>query len=153
MDALNFYYPDYEKLNKGAEGVKRKRVVSMLSRQPARMVKEDEKASKKTKTTPEPKVAVPKKRKAEVPEPKVTEATEETPSTPPVAEIADILKVMTESFPIKLLSPLGPKLTKLLQKKDEPSATNEKADGHKNEELLMSCKPSSGHHRWPRHRK
>jgi hypothetical protein len=30
---------------------------------------------------------------------------------------------MTESLPIKLLSPLGPQLTKLLQKKDSPSAT------------------------------
>jgi hypothetical protein len=35
---------------------------------------------------------------------------------------------MTESLPIKLLSPLGPELTKLLQKKGEPSATKEKAD-------------------------
>jgi hypothetical protein len=96
-----------KKLDKGAEGVKRKRVVSILSRQAARMVKEDKKTSKKTKTTPEPKVAVSKKRKAEAPEPKGTEATEETHSTPPAAEIADILKVMTESLPIKLLSPLG----------------------------------------------
>jgi hypothetical protein len=43
MDALNFEYPNYERLNKGAEGTKRKRVVSVLSRQAARMVKEDEK--------------------------------------------------------------------------------------------------------------
>jgi hypothetical protein len=63
--------------------------------------------------------------------PKVTEAIEETPSTPPAAEIAEILKVMTESLPIKLLSPLGPELTKHLQKKGEPSATKEKADGQK----------------------
>ena len=41
MDALNFEYPDYEQLSKGAEGTKRKRVVSVLSRQTARMVKED----------------------------------------------------------------------------------------------------------------
>jgi hypothetical protein len=153
MDALKFEYPDYEKLDKGAKGVKRKRIVSILSRQAARMVKEDEKASKKRKSTPEPKATVSKKRKDETPEPKMVEATEETPLMPPATEIAEILKVMTESLPIKLLSPLGPELTKLLQKKDEPSATNEKADGHKNEELLMSCKPSSGHHRWPRHRK
>jgi hypothetical protein len=32
MDALNFEYPDYERLNKGAEGQKRKRIVSVLSR-------------------------------------------------------------------------------------------------------------------------
>jgi hypothetical protein len=41
-DALNFEYPDNEKLDKGAEGVKRKRIVSILSRQAARLVKEDD---------------------------------------------------------------------------------------------------------------
>jgi hypothetical protein len=80
MDALNFDYPDYEKLDKGFEGIKRKRVVTILSRQAARMVKEDENISKKTKSTPEPKAVVSKKRKAEASEPKVTEAIEETPS-------------------------------------------------------------------------
>jgi hypothetical protein len=30
MDALNFEYPDYERLDKGAEGQKRKRVASVL---------------------------------------------------------------------------------------------------------------------------
>ena len=64
MDALNFKYPDYERLNKGAKGQKRKRIFSVLSRQAARMVKEDEEAIKKRKSSPEPKVAVPKKRKA-----------------------------------------------------------------------------------------
>jgi hypothetical protein len=130
MDALKFEYPDYEQLNKGAEGAKRKRIVSVLSRQDARMVKEDEKILKKRKSTPEPKLVALKKRKAATPEPKVTEIEEETPSTPPAAEMAEILKVMTESLPIKLLSPLGPELTKLLQKKDEPSATK-KVDGQK----------------------
>jgi hypothetical protein len=86
-------------------------------------MKEDEKVLKKRKSTLEPKVAALKKRKAEIPESKVIEVEEETPSTPPSAEVAEILKVMTESLPIKLLSPLGPELTKLLQKKDEPSAT------------------------------
>jgi hypothetical protein len=131
MNALKFEYHDYERLSKGAEGVKRKRIVSVLNRQAAIMVKEDEKVLKKRKSTPEPKVTASKKtkkRKAEIPEPKVTEVEEETPSTPPTASVAEILKVMTESLPIKLLSPLGPELTKLLQKKDEPSATK-KADG------------------------
>jgi hypothetical protein len=113
-------------LTKVLKGLKRKRIVSILSRQAARMVKEDEKISKKTKSTPELKAAVSKKRKAEDPEPKITEAAEETPSTPAAADIAEILKVMTESLPIKLLSPLGPKLTKLLQKKDQPSSVKEK---------------------------
>jgi hypothetical protein len=33
MDALNFEYPDYERLYEGAGGVKRKRIVNNLSRQ------------------------------------------------------------------------------------------------------------------------
>jgi hypothetical protein len=76
------------------------------------MVKEDEKTLKNRKSSPEPKAMALKKRKAATPEPKVTEVEEETPSTPPVAEVEEILKVMTESLPIKLLSPLGPQLTK-----------------------------------------
>jgi hypothetical protein len=30
MDALDFEYPDYERFDKGAEGLKRKRIVSIL---------------------------------------------------------------------------------------------------------------------------
>jgi hypothetical protein len=126
MDALNFEYPDYERLNKGVEGQKIKRIVSVLSRQAARMVKEDEEILKKRKSSPEPKVAAPKKRKVVALKPKITEIEEETPSTPSVADVEEILKVMTESLPIKL-SPLGPHLTKLLQKKKEPSATKKSA--------------------------
>jgi hypothetical protein len=117
MDALNFEYPDCERLSKGAEGSKRKRVVSVMSRQTARMVKEDEKTLKKRKFSPEPKVATSKKRKTATPEPKMAEIEEGAPSTPPTADVEEILKVMTESLPIKLLSPLGPQLTRLLQKK------------------------------------
>jgi hypothetical protein len=75
-------------------------------------------------------VAALKKRKASTPDPKVTETEEEIPSTPPAAEVEEILKIMTESLPIKLLSPMGPELTKLLQKKGEPSAAK-KTDGLK----------------------
>jgi hypothetical protein len=132
MDTLNFEYPDYERLNKGAEGAKRKRVVSILGRQAARMLKEDEKSLKKLKSRPEPKAATSKKRKASTPEPKVTEVEEETPSD---AEVEEILKVMAKSLPIKLLSPLGPHLTKLLQKKDDPSATK-KAVGPKKRRII-----------------
>jgi hypothetical protein len=146
MDALKFEYPDYERLNKGAEGVKRKRIVSILNRQATRMLKEDEKVSKKIKSTHELKVAVSKKRRAETPKPKITEASQETPSTPPAAEVAEILKVMAESLPIKLLSPLRLNLTQLLQKKDQPSALKKKAEGQKNEELLLSWKLLNEHH-------
>jgi hypothetical protein len=122
MDALNFEYPNYERLRKGAEGPKRKMIVSVMSRHAARIVKEDEKTLKKRKSSPEPKVATSKKRKTATPEPKMAEIEEEAPSTPFAAKVEEILKVKTKSLPIKLLSPLGPQLTKLLQKKDEPSA-------------------------------
>jgi hypothetical protein len=48
------------------KGKKKKdcRIVSVLSRQAARMVKEDENVLKKRKSSPEPKVAGLKKRKA-----------------------------------------------------------------------------------------
>jgi hypothetical protein len=89
------------------------------------MIKEDEKLLKKRKTSPEPKVAVPKKRKAIAPRPETTDTEEEASSTPSATDVEEILKVMTESLPIKL-SPLGPHLTKLLQK-EEPSAAKKSA--------------------------
>jgi hypothetical protein len=84
MDALNFEYLDYERFDGGAGGVKRKRVISILSRQAARSVKEDEKALKKTKTTPEPKATIKKRKVDQTPstEPKVDETTEKTPPSP-----------------------------------------------------------------------
>jgi hypothetical protein len=60
MDALNFEYPNYERFDKGAKGLKRKRIVNILNRQAARPVKEDEKISKKAKPAPEPKATVSK---------------------------------------------------------------------------------------------
>jgi hypothetical protein len=89
--------------------VKRKRIVSILSRQAARLVKEDEKILKKAKSAPETKEAISKKRKLDITpsaEPKVDERGEEAPSTPSVTEVAEILKVMTDSPHFKLLSPL-----------------------------------------------
>jgi hypothetical protein len=64
-------------------------------------------------------------------EPKVVEAREEAPSTPSAAEVVEILKVMIDSLPIKLLSPLGPEMMKFLQKKDQPLAAKEKVEGQK----------------------
>jgi hypothetical protein len=113
MDALKFEYPDYERLNKATEGPKRKRVVSVMKRQAARMIEEDEKALKKKKSSPELKVAVPNKRKAAAAKLRTTDIEEEVPSTPLAADVEEILKVMTESLPPKL-SPLGPQLMKLL---------------------------------------
>jgi hypothetical protein len=129
MHALNFEYPDYDRLDEGAGKAKRKRVVNILSRQAAQSMKKDEEALKKMKTTSEPKAPVPKKRKLDkIPsaEPKVHDAPETTlsPPSPSAAEASEILKVMTESPPFKLLSPLGLELTNLLQKKEIPLATN-----------------------------
>jgi hypothetical protein len=134
MDALNFEYPDYERLNKGAEGQKRKRIVSVMSRQAARMVKEDEEILKRKKSSPEPKAAAPKKRKVVAPKTKTTKIEEETPSTPSATDVEEILKVMTESLPITL-SPLGPHLTKLLQKNGNLSAAK-KSDGPKRQRII-----------------
>jgi hypothetical protein len=92
MDALNFEYPDYERLNKVAEGQKRKRVVSVVGRQGARMVKEDEENLKKKKLSPKPKAVASKKRKAIAPKQKATDIEEETPATPSATDVEEILK-------------------------------------------------------------
>jgi hypothetical protein len=140
MDALNFEYPDYERLDKGAGGAKRKRVVSILGRQATRFVKEEQKASKKKKTLSEPKDSAPKKRKlvrisyADTKVQDVPEKTIGAPS-PSAAEVLEILKVMTESIPFALLSPLRLDLTSLLRSKETaPSA--EKAGGGGTEETM-----------------
>jgi hypothetical protein len=130
LDALNFEYPDYERLDRGAEGQKRKRVVSVLNREAAKLVKKDEEIFKKRKLSPEPKMAASKKRKAAAPKPKTTDVEEEAPSTPSAAVVVEILKVMTESLPVKL-SPLEPHLTMLFQKEKEPSAAKKPAEPKK----------------------
>jgi hypothetical protein len=139
MDALNFEYPDYERLDKWAEGVKRKRIVSILSRQVAQLVKEDEKVLKETKTAPELKVTISKKRKLDTApssKPKLDETGEEAPPMPSAAEVAEILRVLTESSPFKLLSPLGSELTKFLQRKEWPSATKENVKEQKKRRIV-----------------
>jgi hypothetical protein len=98
-----------------------------MKRQAARMIEEDEKDLKKKKSSPEPKVAVPKKRKVAAAKPRTTDIEEKVPSTPPAADVEEILKVMTESLLLKL-SPLGPQLMKVLQKKEEPAAIKKPAE-------------------------
>jgi hypothetical protein len=63
MDAIGFEYPDYEQLDKGAEGQKRRRVASALN-------KDDEDQSKKKKQESEAKTIASKKRKASAPKQK-----------------------------------------------------------------------------------
>jgi hypothetical protein len=134
MDALNFEYPDYERLDRGAEGQKRKRVASVLNKEVAKLVKDDEEKLKKRKLRPEPKTDASKKRKVAALKQKATDIEEETAATPSATDVEKILKVMTESLPIKL-SPLGPHLTKLFQKEKEPSITK-KAAGPKKRRII-----------------
>jgi hypothetical protein len=115
MDALDFEYPDYERLDKDAEGQKRKRVAGALN-------KDDEDQPKKKKLESELKTGVSKKRKASSPKQKAIDEGEGTSATPSATEVEEILKVMTESLPVKL-SPLGPHLTKLFQKEKELAKT------------------------------
>jgi hypothetical protein len=115
MDAIGFEYPDYERLDKGAEGQKRKRVASALN-------KDNEDQPKKKKQESEAKTVIPKKRKTSTPKQKATDEEEGTSATPSATEVEKILKVMTESLPVKL-SPLGLHLTKLFQKEKKPTKT------------------------------
>jgi hypothetical protein len=93
MDALDFEYPDYEQLDKDAEGQKRKRVAGALN-------KDDEEQLQKKKLKPDPKVGASKKRKATTPKQKAIDE-EETVATPSATDMEEILKVMTESLPVK----------------------------------------------------
>jgi hypothetical protein len=136
MEALNFEYPDYERLDEGAGWVKRKRIVSILSRQVIWTVKEDKKALKKQKTVPEPKVSAPKKRKlVEISseKEKVQDVPKQTmsPSPSSAATVSEILKVMTEPFPFALLSPLRLDLTSLLQSREIASTAEGENRGQK----------------------
>jgi hypothetical protein len=141
MDALNFEYPDYERLDEGAGGVKRKRTVSILSRQAIRSVKEDQMVLKKQKTISEPKVSAPKKQKLvkiSSKKTKVQDAPKQTmsPSSSSGAEVLEILKVMTEPFPFALLSPLRLDLTSLLQSREVASAAEGKTGGQKKRRMM-----------------
>jgi hypothetical protein len=129
LDAMNFDYPDYDQLGGDAGGPKRKRIASALDEESTKLAKKKKEISEKL--SPEPKVAVPRKRKAASPkpappEPKTLVREEEAPATPSAAEVEEILKVMTESLPVKL-SPLAPELTKFFQKDKEASAAESPA--------------------------
>jgi hypothetical protein len=102
LDALGFEYPDYENLNKNAEGQKRKRMT--------------EASNKDEEETPKKKI--PKKKKASSPKQKISDE-EKSPASPSTTDVEAILQVMTESMPAKL-SPLGPRLTKFFPKEKEP---------------------------------
>jgi hypothetical protein len=106
------------------------------------MVKEDEQKLKKRKWSHEPTTVAPKKRKATAPKQKATYIEEETPAAPSATDVAEILKVMTESLPIKI-SPLAPHLTKLFQKKKEPSIAK-KAAGPKKRRIITVTEAIEG---------
>jgi hypothetical protein len=124
MDALNFEHPDYERLDKGAGGAKKKRVVSILKIQAMRSIEKDQRASKNKKNSVKLKVLAPKKRNSSILAPteaKVQDVPEKTTGTSSSSstDVTEILKVMTEPFPFAMLSPLGSDLTSLLQSKEK----------------------------------
>jgi hypothetical protein len=140
MDALNFEYPDYKRLDEGDRGVKRKRIVSILSKQVVRSVKEDQEDLKKRKIVPEPKVSSPKKRKLvemSSEKAKLENVLKQTASpSSSGAEVSDILKVMTESFPFALLSPLRLEPTSLLQTREISSVVEGRDRGQKKRRMM-----------------
>jgi hypothetical protein len=124
MDALNFEYLDYDRLDEGAGGAKRKWLVRILKRQAIRSVKEDQRAIKKHKVLAESKDSAPKKRKPVrmvATEMKVQDVPKKTvgPSLSSSVDVLEILKVMSEPFSFAMLSPLGSDLTSLLQSKEK----------------------------------
>jgi hypothetical protein len=135
MDALNFEYTDYDRLEKGAGGAKRKRIVSILTRQAIRSVKEDQRAIKKQKILAESKDSAPKKRKLFRISPievKVQDVPEKTACpSPSSVDISEIMKVMTEPIPFTMLSLLGSDMTRLLQSKETALAIGGSAGGQK----------------------
>ena len=54
------------------------------------------------------------------------------PPSPSTTEVSEILKVMNESIPFALLSPLRLDLTSLLQSKETAPSAEEKAGGRRN---------------------
>jgi hypothetical protein len=59
-----------------------------------------------------------------------------SPPSPPAAEMSEILKVMTESIPFALLSPLQLDLTSLLQSKETAPTAEEKVGGQKKRQMI-----------------
>jgi hypothetical protein len=137
---LIFEYLDYGRLDEGAGGVKRKRAVSILSRQAIQSVKEDQETSKKIKTMPKPKVSTPKKWKLaekSFEKMKTQDVSKQTASPSSSAvEVSEILKVMTKSFPFTPLSSLGLELMSLLQKKEISSAADGRDGGQKKRHMM-----------------
>jgi hypothetical protein len=96
---------------------------------------------KKQKTISEPKVSAPKKRKLvkiSCEKMKMQDVPKQTtsPSSSSATEVLEILKVMTESFPFALLSPLRLELTSLLQTREISSAAEGKNRGKKKRRMM-----------------
>jgi hypothetical protein len=59
-----------------------------------------------------------------------------SPLSPSATEVSEILKIMTESIPFALLSPLRLDLTSLLQSKETAPAVEEKVGGQKKRQMI-----------------
>jgi hypothetical protein len=142
MDALSFEYPDYERLDEEAGGLKRKRVVSVLTRQAQWSIEAGKKKwlTKKPKLTLEP--SSPKKRKVISSD----RGEEEGPSPPKHLEktrsvasngVTEILEVMTAPLPFPMLSRLGSGLTSLLQPQKKNVEGSAEAEEDKDQKRPM----------------
>jgi hypothetical protein len=133
MDALGFEYPDYDRLDEEAEGVKKKRVLSILKRQAMRFIAKDKKKKlpKRPKVSRETEISkmivkpsVLKKRKtmesnrAGEEKSSPPKHTVKTPSTSSIG-VTEILEVMIEPLLFAMQSSLGSGLTSLLQPKEK----------------------------------
>jgi hypothetical protein len=133
MDALNFEYPNYDRLEEEVGGVKKKRVVSILKRQAMRSIEEDKKKKlpRKPKVSGEAEISklkskpsVLKKRESvgsnrgEEEKSIPPKHTVETPSASSIG-VTKILEVMTEPLHFAMLNPQGSQLTNLLLPKEK----------------------------------
>jgi hypothetical protein len=131
MDALDFEYPDDDRLDKEAGGVKKKRVVSILKIQAMRSIEKDKKKKlpKRSKVCGKTDIPMMISKPSVSKKQKTTESnrSEEEKSSPPKHTVEtslafsigviEILEVITEPLPFAMLSPLGSELTSLLQPK------------------------------------
>jgi hypothetical protein len=123
MDALNFEYPDYERLDEGAREQKKKRVVSILKGKPYGPLKKISGLLKDKKFQWSRRIRLPKMKVLNIGSYRGegTRCTREDCGTSSSSStcVTEILKVMTKPFPFAMLSPLGSDLTSLLQSKEK----------------------------------
>ena len=121
MDALGFGYPDYERLDEEAGGIKKKRVVSIMKKASTKICREGQEEKVIKESAVDTRIfGIKEKRKimsssrGEEERSSPLKHSAETPSATSIG-VTEILEVMTEPLPFTMLSPLESELTSLLQ--------------------------------------